>query len=188
MLAVCVPVRDNVHSEFAYCLAQLVAALTRNNIEHQLFFENGSMIADQRQRLVNVALERNAKQILWLDSDMTFPANVYTKLNSHDVSVVACTYSTRTQPYRNVAVNLIDNCVDAIGMGCMLTNTNVYYDVPQPWFNMVWDPETKTFSGEDVYFCAELQKNGYTIVVDTELSKQITHIGSVNIKLGNINV
>ena len=191
MLAICVPVRDTVHSEFAFCLSQLIAALTRNNVEHQLFFENGSMIADQRRRLVEVALERSAQQILWLDSDMMFPANIYRKLDEHNVSVVACTYSTRTPPYRNVASGLSGNTglqfADAVGMGCMLVDTEVYHQIPRPWFNMIWDDKTQTFSGEDVYFCEELIKNRYNVMVDCDTSKQCSHIGSVGVKLGNIN-
>jgi len=199
MLAICVPVRDTVHSAFAFCLAQLTANLTHNNIKYQLFFENGSLIADQRYRLVVTALERSAKEILWLDSDMIFPADVYRKLCKWDLDVVACMYSTRTLPYRNTAF-LSDSMQDtltettgihrvyAMGMGCMLTKTQIFKTVPQPWFNTRWDYQTNSFSGEDIYFCDQLSNYDYEVFVDCDLSKQCSHIGTKNVKLENINV
>jgi choline kinase len=199
MLAICVPVRDTVHSAFAFCLAQLASNLTHNNIRYQLFFEVGSLIADQRYRLVNTALERTATEILWLDSDMIFPADVYQKLSKWNHDVVACMYSTRTKPYRSTAF-LSDNMQDtltarsgihsvyAVGMGCMLTKTQVFKIVPQPWFNTRWDYQNNSFSGEDIYFCDQLQNYNYQVFVDCDLSNQCSHIGTTNIKLENINV
>jgi choline kinase len=199
MLAICVPVRDMVHSAFAFCLAQLAANLTHNNVNYQLFFENGSLIADQRYRLASMALDRGATEILWLDSDMIFPADVYQKLSNWDFDIVACMYSTRTKPYRSTAF-LSDNMQDtltartgihnvyAVGMGCMLTKTEVFKTVPQPWFNTRWDYQTNSFSGEDIYFCDQLNNYNYGIFVDCDLSNRCSHTGTINVKLENINV
>ena len=43
MLGICVPVRDTVHTNFAYCLVQLTSYLTKNNIKFNLYFENGKL-------------------------------------------------------------------------------------------------------------------------------------------------
>ena len=105
LLGICVPVRDICHSNFAFCLSQLTANLVRNHVQYHLFFENGSLIQNQRYQLVLDAQRANCNQILWLDSDMVFPSNIYHTLSAHQKPVVAGTYSTRTQPYRNVAMD-----------------------------------------------------------------------------------
>mgnify|MGYP003968678519 FL=1 len=199
MLGICVPVRDTVHTSFAYCLAQMTSYLTRNSIQFNLYFENGSLIADQRYRLAEIATQQKCKEILWLDSDMVFPASVYRSLANHNKDAAACTYSTRTKPYRNVAFQSSDltdtinhtsglHKIYAVGMGIMLTKTEVFSTIPRPWFNTHWDQQTETFSGEDIYFCNQLQNYGYELYVDCDLSKQCGHIGSNTIKMENINV
>ena len=126
MLGICVPVRDTLHTGFAYCLVQLTSHLTKNNIDYKLYFENGSIISDQRYRLTTSAMSDKCTQILWLDSDMLFPVSIYERLNNHNKMAVAATYSTRTKPYRNTAFksdkfDLLWNKVDAY-----LSNKNRY--------------------------------------------------------------
>ena len=199
MLGICVPVRDTVHTNFAYCLVQLTSYLSKNNIKFNLYFENGSLIADQRYRLTSLAVQEKCTEILWLDSDMVFPASIYMSLSSHNKDAVACTYSTRTKPYRNVAFVSNDltatashtsglHKVYAVGMGIMLTKTEVFNNIPRPWFNTYWDYQTESFSGEDIYFCNQLHNYNYSLYVDFELSANCGHIGSTTIKMENINV
>ena len=94
-IAICSPVRDHVHSEFAWCLNNLTTQLTKDQIQHNVYFENGSILPRQRHTLVQHALENNHTHILWLDSDMTFPRHLLHSLLEHNLSVVGFTYSTR---------------------------------------------------------------------------------------------
>jgi len=197
MIGICVPVRDTLHSGFAYCLAQLTSHLTKNNIEFKLYFENGSIISDQRYRLVMSALHDKCAQILWLDSDMLFPVTIYERLNQHNKIAVAATYSTRTKPYRNTAFandnfdpatnNSGLHLVYSVGMGLMLTDISIFNTIPRPWFQVTWDHRYEAFTGEDVYFCAQIKNYEHELYVDFDLSKQCGHIGSVAIKMENIN-
>jgi hypothetical protein len=191
-LAICVPVRDTVHSKFAYCLSELTSYLVRRNIEYNLFFQNGSVLPEQRNALVELAVNAKCNQILWIDSDMVFPKNLYHKLVAHNKDVVACTYSTRTTPYRSVAFlnnNFNDRLtstigihkVSNVGMGLMLTDIAVYSLIPKPWFMFDYDINLNSYLGEDMYFCQKITEYGYDIYVDVDTSKKCYHLGTVEL-------
>lgn len=199
MLAICSPVRDTVHALYAYSLAQLTSKLTRNGVEFRLFFEGGSILPDQRTRLVNQALTAGADQILFLDSDMRFPASIYDRLNSHNKDIVACNYSTRTAPYRSVAFTTRNNFVDklnnttglnkvaAVGMGIMLIDANIFKTISTPWFVFTWQRSEQTYVGEDIFFCNSVADHGYEVYVDSDLSKECSHLGTTEFRMDNID-
>jgi len=191
-LAVCVPCRDTLHSLFAYNLTQLVQTCNHIGISVSIFMEIGSLIAQQRQKLAEAAIEGGSTHILWLDSDMLFPVYVAEKLLSHELDVVACNYSTRSLPIKGVAYDRIGEWdswksvvettdtlakVEGIGMGCMLVKTDVFLKLDKPWFNTTWESEYSDFIGEDFYFCKKARDADFSIMVDTVLSKSIGHIG-----------
>lgn len=190
MLTICVPCQDSVSSLFANCLANLTAELAKNNVKHYLYFLNGTVLPDSRSKLVRDSIANGSEYILWLDSDMIFPSDTFFRLKKHNKDIVAATYSTRTNPPRSVA--FIDEYdfdkrltettglhnVFAVGMGCMLVKTSVYKKLESPWFSHEWDNYTKTFYGEDIFFCKLAYNNGYDIFVDCDLGKEVGHHGS----------
>jgi choline kinase len=170
-LAICVPVRDTVHSTFAYCLNELTSHLVRSNVDYNLFFQNGSVLPEQRTALVSSALNAKCDYILWLDSDMVFPKNLYQRLSSHNYDIVACTYSTRTKPYRNVAFLTHDfndrltaslgvHKVSSVGMGLMLTNID-----GQPYA---------------VKYVAEDPRDGLKEIRDIDTARRIKHPNAIH--------
>jgi choline kinase len=187
-LSICVPARDQVHTAFAISLANLTSRLTAKNIDYELHFVLGSVIAESRTRLANEALDHGATHILWLDSDIHFPANIVDKLNSHNKQIVAATYSTRYAPYKSVAFINPDNIdarleetrglhrVWAVGMGCMLVQREVFEMLPKPWFSHEYNKKLDTFGGEDIYFCNQAMHHGILVHVDADI--KIAHIGS----------
>jgi choline kinase len=200
MLAICVPVRESVAVKFSYSLAQLTAYLAKNNVPFLLFFEHGSILPQQRTNLVNSAISANCDEILWLDSDMVFPATIYNDLTQHSLDIVACTYMTRTAPYKNVA--FVDSSdynlrldatsglheVYAVGLGCMLVKTQVYKTLPKPWFQFQYLHRHNGYKGEDIVFCELAAEHEYKIHVDVDTSKKVMHTAFVDIKLENQNV
>ena len=108
-LSICVPSRDEVHIGFTRSLCNLTNRLTKQNVDFDLHIVCGSVIIESRTALVKEALENNATHILWLDSDMHFPANVFDKLYEHQKDIVAAQYSTRYAPYRTVAFTDYEN-------------------------------------------------------------------------------
>jgi hypothetical protein len=189
-IAICVPARDVVHAGFARSLANLTASLAKLNIEFELLINLGSVIAQQRNTLVEQAIAISATYILWLDSDMHIPTTTVSRLLAHKKSIVAGAYSTRVKPQRSVAFvdqyNLDQrlektsglHSVFAVGMGCMLVDIEVYKTLPKPWFHYHWNEDTEDLSGEDIYFCKQAKDNGYEIFVDCDLSQELAHYGS----------
>jgi hypothetical protein len=186
-LGICVPARDQVHTNFARSLCYFTNKLTRQNIDFDLHIVCGSVIAESRTRLANEALENNATHLLWLDSDMHFPPNVFEKLNSHNKDIVAANYSTRYAPYRSVAFTDSKNIdarleantglhrVWAVGMGCMLVKAEVYQELPKPWYSHEYNKELDNFGGEDIYFCNQAMHHGIDVYVDADI--KTAHFG-----------
>jgi hypothetical protein len=190
MLAICVPVRDTVMTGFSLSLARLTAHLAETKIPFELLMENNSILVQGRERLYEQALMHKATQILWLDSDMMFPRDIYHVLNSHKESVVAATYSTRVRPYKSVAFTdeadyskRLENtsglhAVDSVGMGLMLIDVNVMFQLDRPLFKFMWIDSLKTYAGEDLTFCNAIRDAGFDIFVDCDLSKECAHIAT----------
>lgn len=192
-IAICVPARDEVSTGFAHDLAIMSARFYGNAPEGTLFninFVAGTLIADQRQKLVMLARQKGADHILFLDSDMRFPATLLERLLRHDKDIVACNYATRRMPVKTVAFSEFSELkciyskgksgleeVDAVGMGAMLIKTEVFEKLPLPWFNVSYLPNGRIYVGEDIYFCKLAQAHGYKVYIDHDLSNDVKHIG-----------
>lgn len=186
-LGICIPAHDTLHTQFAISLAKLTSRLTQDNIDYQLHVVCGSVIAESRTRLANEAMENGATHLLWLDSDMYFPANIVDRFLKHDLDIIAANYSTRYQPYCSVAfTDPLDankrletkfglHKIWAVGMGCMMVKRSVFETLPKPWFSHEYNKTLDTYGGEDIYFCNQAMHHGFDIYVDAEI--QLAHLG-----------
>lgn len=195
-ITICVPARDSVSAGFSVDLAMLAARAYADiapGYKFNISMVSGTLIADQRTKLVQMAVAAGSDYILFLDSDMRFPADLLSKLVKHNKDIVACNYATRRKPVRTVAFSDFSSMqciyshgqsgleeVDAVGMGAMLIKTEVFKKLPLPWFNISFLPTGKIYIGEDIYFCKLAQSKGYTVYIDHDLSQRIGHTGSVD--------
>jgi hypothetical protein len=191
-LAVLVPCRDMLHAAFSKCLVELVKLNTMNNIDTHVVYDASTVLLTQRERLALEAKNVGAEFMLWLDSDMVFPATTALRLLAHQEDIVAANYVKRQPPFKGVAYPIIgdwenplpfeaqDELVDVegIGMGCMLMKTSILNSIPQPWFEFGWTPESNDHLGEDMILCQKMAAAGYTVKVDTQLSMELRHLGT----------
>lgn len=195
-LAICLPCRDHVNTGFAYDLARLTAYWSARHVPNggalHLFTSAGTLIADQRENLVKEALQVKADWILFLDTDMRFPKDVFDRLAAHDKPIVAANYSTRGLPAKPVAFkNALCNEyvytvadshgleeVYAVGMGVMLIKAEVFLKTPMPWFQIGYASGTGNFFGEDIHFCHKAARHGFKTLIDHDLSRIVKHIGT----------
>lgn len=191
-LAVLVPCRDMLHSAFSLCLTEMVKLNTMNNVDTHVVMEASTILLTQRERLALEAKNIGAEYMLWLDSDMVFPATTALRLMAHQEPVVAANYIRRQPPYKGVAYETIGDWqnplpyepqdelveVEGIGMGCMLVKTEILDQIPQPWFEFGWTRETQDWLGEDMIFCQKMAQAGYPVKVDTNLSMETRHLGT----------
>jgi hypothetical protein len=111
---------------------------------------------------------------------------------AHNEDIVAANYVRRQLPAKGVAYKTIGDWqnplpfeaqddlvpVEGIGMGCMLMKTSILTEIPQPWFEFGWSPESNDFLGEDMLLCQKIAVEGYTIKVDTMFSRELKHLGT----------
>jgi hypothetical protein len=191
-LAILVPCRDTLHSAFAMCLTELVKLNTMNNIDTHVIMDASTVLLTQRERLAMEAQNIGAEYMLWLDSDMVFPATTAMRLMAHNEDVVAANYIRRQLPAKGVAYEKIGDWedplpfeiqdtlvpVEGIGMGCMLMKTSILQEIEQPWFEFRWTPKSNDHLGEDMIFCQKMAAKGHTVKIDTVLSMEMRHLGT----------
>ena len=191
-LAVLIPCRDTLHSAHALALAELVKFNTMNNIDTHVFMDASTILLTQRERLATQAVGLNADYMLWLDSDMVFPATTAVRLLAHTEPVVAGNYIRRQKPYKGVAYKKIGDwekplsfdiqdelvSVAGVGMGCLLIKTDIFKELSKPWFDFQWTPSSNDFLGEDMYLCQKITAAGYSIKIDTIISQELHHLGT----------
>jgi hypothetical protein len=191
-LAVLIPCRDTLHSAHALCLAEMIKLNTMNDIDTHVFMDASTILLTQRERLATEAVNLGAEYLLWLDSDITFPATTAMRLMAHDEPVVACNYIRRQLPAKGVAYEVIGDWnnplpfdiynhlveVQGVGMGCMLIRTEIFSQIPKPWFEFGWSPDSNDHLGEDMILCQKMAAAGYPIKIDSQLSQELRHLGT----------
>lgn len=155
-------------------------------------WEVGSDRGRSRNNLVRRSLERGSEWILFLDDDHSFPPTLLNQLLSHDEPVVASLYLQRSDPFMPIAFESKDPAtgnyrfldlprqaktglvpVVGAGTGGMLIRSEVFRELPEPWFVHT------TEQSEDLYFCDRVVEAGIPIFVD--LGARLGHLAVFNI-------
>lgn len=193
-LLVAMPTYGQVAADCARSLAMLFLRLGSDppaGLECVGFeMASSSNLPELRHRLaVSGLVERKASHILWIDSDMAFPADAFHRLLAHDREIVGCTYPRRLgapyssatdldgQPFKASATGL--ERAGVIGFGLLLTRVSVFdgdHDMP-----LFAHHDEYGYCTEDVTFCRKVRARGHEIWVDHDLSREVRHIGSVSL-------
>ena len=193
-----IPTRDECKARFAFDLVKLVAAHLQTGDTVIPMPSMGTLLASQRTALVKEARRENATHILWLDSDMRFPADTLKRLLAHNVQVVGANCAKRRMPTGPTAANYDQvegkvsvyteedstglEQVDMLGTGVLLVRMDVFDEIPFPPFATPWVPDMQEFMGEDTYFCMLLKRKGVPVYVDHNVSLEIGHLGEFEFK------
>lgn len=191
-VAILVPTRDTMYSQFSYSLSNLIKLSTLMGIDTHLFFDSSTILINQRESLIKQAFEVSADWVLWLDNDMMFPPTTLVRLLAHKQNIVGCNYMKRAYPFKSVAytdtsdwenwipIKYEDDLVDAeaMGMGCVLMKTDIFKKLNKPYFEYTYQPKSEDWGGEDFTLFKKLNKLGYEVKVDMNLSNEIHHIGT----------
>lgn len=144
-----------------------------------------------RNEIVDVGLTLNATHVFFMDVDMVFPELTLSKLLSHNVPIVGGYYHRKISGFLSNVFQYDENHnliakffpksglveVDAIGTGCMLINTDVFKQLPVPYFNYELAPDKNRLMTEDNVFCRNAQNAGIKIYCDTNI--RCGHIGEM---------
>lgn len=89
------PIYDHPKAEM---MISLVRALLQFPHELHLSVQRGCYIADARERCVHAALEVNADYLVFIDSDIVFPADGITRLLEHQKDIIGANYREKRLP------------------------------------------------------------------------------------------
>lgn len=193
--------QGSLHTETAICLAEMygytaLKYCAGGHLEIGIFAAGGSILPDISESVAEAAINNGSDYILWIDSDMTFPPYTLEELllsaQKAEVPLVGCNYPQRRRPAKPTAKHdggwmymedvtpdeygLVE--ADFMGMGVLLTHTDIFRQLPRPWFPFTYDEENHKWGGEDVYMMRALKEHlGYSPRVHAELSKKIGHVG-----------
>ena len=190
-LLIAIPTQDYIPCRFVECLSKLQKHLTENGIEFDVAFKTGALVYDSREQLAARARLENYTHVLWLDSDMIFPEDVFDKLNAHGKDFVTGICHARRKPYKSALFSRLTP--DAIrysrttypeelfqiagsGLACALTSVKLLREVKKQCGNLFLP--TLAF-GEDLAFCVKATEIGFELFADPKV--QIKHIGHVEI-------
>lgn len=161
-------------------------------------FIKANLLYLSRDKFVNSAIKNNYDYILFLDTDQQVPSDLIIRMGAYldkGEDIVTALIFTKEKPYNpciyseskileNGQISLtrydlskignepfyVENC----GSGCVMVKTDVFRNIPQPWFHPY------VYSGEDVtFFHVATHKYGYKILCDPTLD--VGHWGIENI-------
>lgn len=142
-IAFAVPSKDEWKADMSVAFTALFS-YTGNYVSPALAIlnEKGSMIANQRNNLVDRSIELGCDYIFWLDSDVLVPPNTVQVLLSRDKDIVGATYNRRSPPFSTLGHLLGPQHkltgglepADYLPGGCMLIRTDVYKKLKYPYY------------------------------------------------------
>lgn len=168
---------------------------------------NSSILPQSRQEAVDAALGNGVDYLLFLDDDMGFPETLLHEWINENRPVIAANCPTRgiptnptarnfnprdpkgTMVYSDLANYRFDK-VWRVGTGVMLLRKDALQALPRPAFTPRWEPSLKegkgAYVGEDWVMCEHLEAAGIPILVDHQISLQITHTGTLAFSHDNV--
>ena len=109
---IAIPCQDMMHTDFVRSLLAMEIVG-----EVQFTFAQGSLVYDARNTLAEIAIEGGFDRVLWLDSDMVFPADIMKRLHEDmdkGRELVTGLYFSRKRPIRPVCYRAL--YTDGIGI------------------------------------------------------------------------
>lgn len=174
------PTMGSMEIEAVKCLMQL---------EHDGSVDiiSESLVYDARDKIAMDALASEVDYVMWLDSDIIYPANIICKLMAANKDMVTGIYHKRTAPYTPCVYKLVEDKlqpyldypedklfkVEAAGFGCMLMKAKVIKAVYDK-FGGCFFP-VNGVGGEDLSFIRRAKDVGIEVWCDS--SVKCGHIG-----------
>jgi|SRR5690606_22793365 len=177
-----IPSREWVPMDFAVCWANLSVynavhgqqlALDNHRAAHPTVGRN--MTLRYAEQLISEG--HDVTHIMWIDSDMAFPADTIQRLLAHDKPIVGAAYCGRHHPYLPIYKPLPEGeektllrKVSRLPGGMML----VRYDVHQALGKFCYYEDR----GEDFDFCKRAIEAGHDVWLDAKLTNELGHVGT----------
>lgn len=194
-LFICTPAFfGKVNESYAMSLADTVKELDRIGIPAKVVIsKSGSLLCQERNRLLNEFIKSNCSHVLCIDSDIAWNAESLIGMIKADKDFLGVCYSARQQnifvfrPVYNEdgSLKLVENRyieANSIPAGFMLIKRHVIEkmiaDTPEDAIVPAWEQEEPkhclfetrmrdhNFWGEDFIFCEKVRNAGFKVLVD----------------------
>ena len=186
-VAVCIPSGEMVHADFMLSVLHLVQQARVDGHRLSIVNSKSSLITQGRNLAVEAALKVRAEWLMFLDSDMVFPADTVSRLLAHGQAIVGATYPRKGWPLAYIGtrlegtpLSLADTgLVEAARLpaGCLLLRADVFDRLQRPYFRCAYDEAAGVVLGEDFWFSDLVRSRGFSLWCDLDLSRQIAHLG-----------
>ena len=200
-LTIAIPSAGTVVMPFSYSLATMlsytavnkVRTLPEANIEIDLQIVESSNWIENREQLVENVIERNRTHLMFVDDDMSWEPQALEVLLGRRQQIVCTNYLIKTGDYQTnplyVAVDLNDKRVPVTehstgiqpiaysGFGLSVFDVDVFRKVPFPRFLPDADLEKRKYTTEDNPFYRKAREAGFTVYLDHDASKLVSHHG-----------
>ena len=174
------PTMGNMDIEAVKCLMQL-------EFDGSVDIVSESLVYDARDKIAMDALHAQVDYVMWLDSDIIYPADIIHKLMKHNKDMVTGLYYKRTPPYTPCIYKLEEDRllpyidypedslfqVEAAGFGCTLMKAKVIKEIHEK-FGGCFFP-INGIGGEDLSFIRRAKEIGVDIWCDSSI--QCGHVG-----------
>ena len=183
---IAVPTYETIATECYKALWELDGA------GHELMFDavKGYDCALARIKACEAAQQYGAEWLLMVDSDTVLPPDALANMLEHDAPLTLGYYQSKPHPkgetciwkaggwasrYRAAEFHALEaDGVTAVrvsggGLGCALLRVRTLDGVPKPWFRWVVEANGSE-TGEDIYFCKQLNRLGVPIIADTRVA------------------
>lgn len=163
---------------------------------HILVAERGYTISENRNYCVVQAQKNGSDALLFVDDDMTFPADTLERLCMHNKEVIGVNSYSRCLPASSTVglmdkkgeymhpdkhteweMQIPDGLFKAyfVGAGVLLIDMKVFDKIKKPYFHFTTDKNGQIIHGEDGYFCKKVKEAGMDVWCDGSLD--IEHLG-----------
>ncbi len=190
-IMVATPSGDTIVAHTATCIRWLETALKGDGFEVGVFNKAGTYVERNQNEMVADGLATGADYILFVDSDMVFPADIGRDLLARDRDIVGCTYRTRQPPHPFASFDLSRqrHTGKEVGVkealmvpsGLLLVRRKVFEAIGYPWFFNTYGQRPEDFTGNDANFCLKSRAAGFRVFCDFYTSKEVKHFGGVAI-------
>lgn len=153
----------------------------------QFDYVRGYDCARARNLIAKAAIEGEYTHVLMVDSDMQLPEDTLVKMLKDPKLICLGCYPRKntangtfeifklgqkdfieTYSYDEIVKSQGKIEVKGGGFGCAMINTDVFKNMPQPFFRYV-EYESGDVLSEDNYFCSNASKVGFKVYADTDI-------------------
>lgn len=191
-LCIAIPNHGDIKAETVYCLTlALFKTVMETGCGLHLIMPSWGMCDEARRDCAKEALDVGASHLMFIDADMSFEEGGILTLASRDKRIIGANYNLRKLPLMSTVKmsdkegKLIEVPGDkiptypfkcwAVGTGFLLINTDVFRELPQPWFFYDYKADDSSTIGEDIWFCKKAREKGIDVWCDPTIT--VRHIG-----------